>query len=214
MQTPTVAATSTNTATAANQTPAPLVPTKLFVANSRVDGLLPRMGASCRYRHAASSAMFLPEDTQGYEAYAFNYKTGLRKQMNLLAAPKDGMVRGTIVINVSGHAGDSSLEQFAKTNTYNVRVQLPDGRVLQRNNIPRNDPSQAEYVTTIPVEFPYQPGMTRLEAWPTGSAGPSGYVEGRVYEIHSPDQRYDAGAARRAALDSTDYPPRTPYSDI
>jgi hypothetical protein len=136
----------------------------------------------------ASSAIFLPTPSIRYDAYAFDYHTGMSKQMNLTKEPADGKVKGTIVINVSGHSNEA--ERFAKSNTYSVEVRLPDGKTLNMRGIPRNDPSKAEYATLIDIEFPYQKGVTTLVAWPDGSAGGGGYIEGRRYQIHSPDQPF------------------------
>ena len=132
----------------------------------------------------ASSAIFLPAPGMHYDAYAFDYHTGMAKQMNLTSAPADAKVKGTIVINVSGHSSEA--DKFAKSNTYSVEVRLPDGKTLSMRGIPRNNPSKAEYATLIDVEFPYQKGVTTLVAWPDGSAGGGGYTEGRRYQIHSP----------------------------
>lgn len=145
----------------------------------------------------ASSAVFLPSPGINYDAYAFDYHTGMSKQMNLLSAPADGKMRGTIVINVSGHSGEA--DKFAKTNTYTVQVTLPDGKTLNMRGIPRNDPSKTEYATLIDIEFPYMKGVTKLVAWPDGSAGGGGYIEGRRYEIHSPEQPFKTSSTQHRA---------------
>lgn len=145
----------------------------------------------------ASSTMFLPAPNIQYDAYAFDYHTGMSKQMNLKAAPPDGVVRGTIVINVSGHSSEA--DKFAKSNTYTVQVTLPDGKTLMQRGIPRNNPSKAEYATVIDIEFPYQKGTTTLVAWPDGSAGGGGYIEGRRYQIHSPDKAFVTSSTQHKA---------------
>lgn len=82
-------------------------------------------------------------------------------------------------------AGNEALRRnFAMTNTYNVRVTLPDGQKLELRNVPRNKTDQAEYSTKIPIEFPAMKGTTIVEAWPTGSAEVAGYVEARQYKMH------------------------------
>lgn len=51
----------------------------------------------------ASSVMFLPEHGVQCRSWSFPYKSGLAKQMNI-PKPPNGPVRGTVVVNVSGHA--------------------------------------------------------------------------------------------------------------
>jgi hypothetical protein len=54
----------------------------------------------------ASSIMFFPQKNVKFEAYAFAYHTNLAKEMNI-AKPPTGAIRGTVVINISGHATGS-----------------------------------------------------------------------------------------------------------
>jgi len=88
-------------------------------------------------------------------------------------------------------ANDALRRQFAMTNTYNVRVTLPNGEKLEMRNIPRTKTDQAEYATAIPIEFPAMKGNTIVEAWPTGSAEVAGYVEARRYQLHIGEEHFD-----------------------
>lgn len=54
-------------------------------------------------RGGASSCRFLPEPGVGFEAFAFAYHTGMAKELNITGA-KGPVLRGTLVVNVSGHA--------------------------------------------------------------------------------------------------------------
>ncbi|MCC7074379.1 MAG: hypothetical protein IT383_23940 [Deltaproteobacteria bacterium] len=172
-----------------------------FTENSRVSSTLTDLASRAK-RGGASSTSFLPAQGVRYDAYAFSYHTGRAKEMNLSQKPADGMVRGTIVINVSGHDGAERAAQYAKSNSYNVCITLPDGKQIRMNNIPRNNPGSAEYATKIPIEFPWQEGVARIEAWPTGSAGVGGYVEGRRYNVHMGDaHQYDVAKARTDAAE-------------
>lgn len=206
----------------------PLQPTADFPRSSQVRSVLYEMASSSK-NGGASSVQFLPSKDLKVKAWAFNYHTGLPKEMNVLREPKDGVVRGTICINVSGHdwsRDPSSVERYAKSNTYNVRVTLPDGQKLEWQNIPRTcvgqgKPDQAEYATAIDIQFPYQKGKTVVEAWPSGSAGVGGYIEGRRYHFNSADQPYDADAAKKAAAEqdrqnppTDNRPSRRPYVEI
>jgi hypothetical protein len=174
-----------------------LSPTKAFSENRAV-GTHMRELASRSRNGGAASVMLLPESGAKYQSYAFSYHTGKTKQMNLLQPPADGMFRGTVVVNVSGHDGAAKAKDYAESNTYNVRVTLPDGKVIQALNIPRNEPGKTEYSTKIPIEFPAMPGKTIVEAWPTGSAGVHGYIEGRRYSLNLGDQAQFSKAAADA----------------
>ena len=197
------------TTTAAVFSTAPVTqndPTKLtgpLVRNSEVDGVTASY-ASLSRRGYAAQAQFLPGNDLKFESWSHAYKTGVPRHMNVIEAPRDGMIRGTLVLNVSGHSGEA--HAFAKSNTYSVRVVLPDGTVLERSAIPRNVvgkpglPSDTpEYATTIDFEYPYLQGVTTVSAWPDGSGGSGGYIEGRMYLVHSHDQPWDPKAQERLA---------------
>ncbi len=88
-------------------------------------------------------------------------------------------------------AGNEALQRhFAMENTYNVRIRLPDGQKLELRNVARNKPDQAEFATSIPIEFPAMKGTTIIEAWPTGSAEVAGYVEARQYKMHVGEEHF------------------------
>ena len=176
----------------------PLVLTGKLQRNPKVSQTIRRMANDSR-SGGASSATFLPCSNTNAQSWCFSYHTNLGKRLNIAQRPKGGVVRGTLVINVSGHAGPGTLHKFATTNTYNIRVSLPDGTVLERTGIPRNNPHSAEYATAIDIEFPYMSGVTTLEAWPEGSARTGGYVEGRKYSIHSHDSKFDVDAQKQKA---------------
>jgi hypothetical protein len=179
---------TTISASAATQVTVPttLLATTAFKENSRVQAAVSQLGGNAQMG-GASQSVFLPASGADVDRFSFNYGTGQPKQMNFNKPPKDGVVRGTMVVSVSGH--DGRQDQYAKSNTYSVRVTLPNGKTITQNRIPRNDPSKAEYATAIPLEFPYMAGKTIIEAWPDGSAGPGGYIEGRKYIMHSHDSK-------------------------
>lgn len=195
----------------------PTDPTKLaapFSRNGKVEAALKDAERDAR-RGVASTVTFLPSKGTKFKSWYFGYKTGEPRRMNILEPPADGIVRGTIVINPSGHTGQA--EEFARSNTYTVEIKLPNGERLQREGVPRNvvlqglPPSTAEYATAIDVEFPYRSGVTELSAGPDGSAMTGGYVEGRLYLIHSHDQTWAVssgwGASLRHLFDSDAHGP-------
>jgi hypothetical protein len=173
-------------------------PTRLsapVVRNSEVNWLQAHYASMARRGYAAQ-AQFLPGNGLEFESWSHAYETGVPRHMNVTDPPRDGVIRGTLVVNVSGHSGEA--DAFAKSNTYSVRIELPDGTVLERSGIPRNVVGQPglpsdtpEYATTIDVEYPYMRGITKVSAWPDGSGGTGGYIEGRLYLVHSHDQPWD-----------------------
>lgn len=182
--------------------------------HGKVEKVLKEAEADAR-RGVASTVTFLPSKGTKFKSWYFGYKTGEARRMNILEQPEGGIVRGTIVINPSGHTGQA--ESFARSNTYTVEITLPDGQKLVREGILRNvvvqglPPSTAEYATAIDVEYPYRRGVTQLSASPDGSGGAGGYVEGRLYLIHSHDQKWavtDAwGASVRHLFDFDSHGP-------
>ncbi|MBI1944571.1 MAG: hypothetical protein HYS27_02685 [Deltaproteobacteria bacterium] len=58
----------------------------------------------------ASSMLFLPARGTAFQAWAFAYDTGLAKEMNITRATGD-VLRGTLVINISGHASGGLSER-------------------------------------------------------------------------------------------------------
>ena len=96
--------------------------------------------------------------------------------------------------------GNEALRKhFACTNTYNVRLRMPDGQTSEMRTLPRNDPATMEFATRIPIVIPAGTlGEVVLEAWPTGSAEVAGYVEARRYKIHVGKELFDANKAIEA----------------
>ena len=109
---------------------------------------------------------------------AFDYGSRKPQEATMSKAPKDGMMDLTVLMSVSGHTREA--DKFAQENVYNIRVTLPDGTKQTMGGIKAN----GEYCTAQNISFPVQKGVTKVEAWPDGSAGPYGYVEGRVININ------------------------------
>jgi hypothetical protein len=249
---------------------APLVPSGPFDEHPHVRRAMADL-AKRTFAGGASSTLFLPQRGVQFQSFAFAYRTGLPKEMNIKKKPA-GPLRGTVIVNISGHAtggivdrvvafaheelsarnealpadalelvalrnacdtahrafasdpqrtrsfitievpgrapitltrvrydsllavvlgsadywkGNAMLRaSFAATNTYHLRARTPDGTVLERHHVPRNDPSALEIVTRIPIELPEATGTFVLQAWPAGSAEVGGYREAREYTIH------------------------------
>ena len=84
-----------------------------------------------------------------------------------------------MIQNVSGHTGAANTERWKNTNRYNIKVIHPDGTVEHMRGIKARN----EYSTAQDFSFKLQKGRTVIEAWPDGSAGVGGYVEGRRIEL-------------------------------
>jgi hypothetical protein len=266
--------------------------TTAFPEHPRVQATVKALAELAR-TGGASSMMFLPEHGVSAQSWSFPYKTGLAKQMNI-ANPPRGPIRGTVVVNVSGHtngsiidrvcawveqtlsargqkptedarafvalrsacqaatdvlladrarglastsitlpggqslalpravfdqllsastkstdpavrtlaaAGDRALRRFyAATNTYDVKLRLPDGRVIEHKDVPRNQPGRIEWASCIPIEIPANVrGEVTLECAPSGSMKAGGYIEQRQYRIHLGDDLFDIDDAELAA---------------
>lgn len=198
-----------------------LTPSSPIARNASVTATLNEMAQQAKDGGASSTKLRFAKDVKA-EGFEFNYHTGLAKQVNILKAPADKILRATVCINVSGHdQTPGATDRFAATNTYNVRVRLPDGRELMLTNVPRNKPDSKEYATAIDIQFPYMAGETIVQAWPTGSAGVGGYVEGREYRIHCEEGLYDAKQALKDAQTAdaphaadANYMSRRPFQDF
>jgi len=97
--------------------------------------------------------------------------------------------------------GDRALRKlYAATNTYQVTLRLPDGRVVEHKDVPRNQPGRIEWATRIPVELPANlRGEVTLECYPSGSMKAGGYIEQRQYKLHLGDDLFDVDDAVLAA---------------
>ena len=82
--------------------PVSLRPTRPFEEHPGVPRALEAMAARARAGEAAA-AFFLPGREVAYEAWSFAYGTGLAKEMNILRPGRDGRIRGTLCVHVSGH---------------------------------------------------------------------------------------------------------------
>jgi hypothetical protein len=121
----------------------------------------------------------------------YGYGTHKPMTMNINKALPDDRLDLTVCLNVSGHdfkdANDKPLpdakqrlEARAKDNKYVIQVTRPDGTVEKMTGIAANGAlSTAQDISLRGMK----PGKTIVEAWPEGSAGVGGYIEGRRLEI-------------------------------
>jgi hypothetical protein len=111
--------------------------------------------------------------------------------MTLSKARPDDRRDLRVCLNVSGHdfkgADDKPLPdakqrlaERAKDNRYVIQVTHPDGRIEKMTGIEAKGAlSTAQDISIRGMK----PGKTIVEAWPEGSAGVGGYIEGRRLEI-------------------------------
>jgi hypothetical protein len=91
-----------------------------------------------------------------------------------------------VCMNVSGHDlkdradKDQALAARAKDNKYVIQVTRPDGSKERMTGISANGSLSTMQAISIKD---MKAGVTVVEAWPEGSAGVGGYVEGRRLEI-------------------------------
>lgn len=101
-----------------------------------------------------------------------------------------GIVKGTLLLPVSGHTGAANAKAWAKTDTYTVKIEVS----TDKNGANWPSDSNAEiliptvksldFVTYNEVAIPLQKDhMVRISYYRSGSGGPSGYFEGRVIEL-------------------------------
>src|SRR5688572_19065180 len=82
-----------------------LMPTGPFEENAKVGRIVADLAKRAN-EGGASSIMFLPAKGVKFDAFAFAYHTGLAKELNI-PKPPNGPLRGTVIINISGHASGS-----------------------------------------------------------------------------------------------------------
>jgi hypothetical protein len=106
--------------------------------------------------------------------------------MSLRLELPDNRLDMVVCMNVSGHDlkdradKDQALAARAKDNKYVIQVTRPDGSKERMTGISANGSLSTMQAISIKD---MKAGVTVVEAWPEGSAGVGGYVEGRRLEI-------------------------------
>ncbi|MES2963197.1 MAG: hypothetical protein V4760_04845 [Bdellovibrionota bacterium] len=92
-----------------------------------------------------------------------------------------GVLKGTLLLPVSGHTGLDNANKWAKTDLYKVVIADAQGR--ETGKIVVNAPSKG-VITIQELEVQMVPGQAiQIQYARNGSLGVGGYAEGRVYEI-------------------------------
>jgi len=137
---------------------------------------------------------FIP--AEGEHIRALGYSSGLNGTITRFAVSGIGAkasVDGTLLLPVSGHQGNANARAWALTDTYQIRLdsnpnQTPSthsswGRT-GKETILLKDIKSLALVTKQEVTIPLIANIPVVVLYyRKGSAGPSGYVEGRVMEF-------------------------------
>lgn len=123
---------------------------------------------------AANSNVRITHQTAGYESGELNrYKAS-----NI---GKEGVVRGTLILPVSGHAGVDEAKIWAKSDTYSIYMTVEGS--YERTYLIK-DAKSLDIVTYQEIEIPMVKGkVVKIYYHRSGSAGPNGFPEGRIFEF-------------------------------
>ena len=93
-----------------------------------------------------------------------------------------GLLKGTLLLPVSGHTGIPNAERWAKSDTYRLYVVDSTGKEVAV--IASAAPSRG-VITAQEVAIQMTPNtLYRLLYFRSGSGGPGGYPDGRTYDIY------------------------------
>lgn len=102
-------------------------------------------------------------------------------RIEISGLPSSGELKGTLLLPVSGHTGIPNAEKWAKTDTYSVYLENAQGQRLA--TLAENAKSQ-DMITFQEISAKIEAGKVyRLTYYRSGSGGPAGYPNGRIYEI-------------------------------
>ena len=124
-------------------------------------------------------------NTRGTPTF-YGYGTYKPMTMSLRQELPDNRLDMVVCMNVSGHDlkdradKDQALAARAKDNKYVIQVTRPDGSKERMTGISADGALSTMQAISIKD---MKAGVTVVEAWPEGSAGVGGYIEGRRLEI-------------------------------
>lgn len=138
--------------------------------------------------------IFVP--AEGVHARYLDRSTGLNGVITRFAVSglgKEGVIRGTFLLPVSGHQGNANARKWAKTDTYSLKLDTNPKKEASTHHswggtghetFLIKDAKSLDLVTAHEVEIELIKGVPVVVLYDRkGSAGPSGYVEGRVMEF-------------------------------
>lgn len=108
-----------------------------------------------------------------------------------------GILKGTVLLPVSGHTSVADAAKWSKTDVYSIKVDYSkdaDGKSWE--NLGSMDGSEpflkplltdiksTDYIMSQEIEIPMKKGVgTRIIYYRSGSSGPLGYYDGRIVEL-------------------------------
>lgn len=102
-------------------------------------------------------------------------------QIKISGIGKSGILKGSLLLPVSGHCGVASAQQWAKTDTYDVYMWDKSDR--KTSDVAKGAKS-LDLITIHEVEVPLVKGeWVKIVYHRGGSGGPGGYYTGRVFEF-------------------------------
>lgn len=91
-----------------------------------------------------------------------------------------GLLRGSLLLPVSGHVGTENARKWAKTDTYQLFLEPKQGKAWSLVGKAKS----LDLITLHEIELPLKKGEPmKLTYHRSGSGGPAGFPEGRIIEI-------------------------------
>jgi hypothetical protein len=131
---------------------------------------LTKMGKASSSRFVVSSADVLVNE--------FDHGSGKAQRARIGTKLPNDRLDMTVIVNVDGRQGAAQARAWGKSDTYVIEVTHPNGRVERMTGIKARG-----FVTTQDFSIRLQPGVTKIAAWPVGSLGVPGNIEGRLLEL-------------------------------
>jgi hypothetical protein len=135
-------------------------------------------------KKGVAARQFAFADNAKMDTWLYAYHTNKAKEANLTQPPPAGQkLQLTIAMHVSGHTNQA--DQFARQNDpWTIQINGPTGSqniTVNTNGSPSNPVYSFAQDVQIDVS---KPGNYTIDAFPNGSGGVFGYVEGRRYNLH------------------------------
>lgn len=148
-------------------------PEMVFAAEDGVISIAPTIAIQNSARNTIPLNYTLDANKQG-----FHYDQVPR--IDITGLGPSGILRGTLLLPVSGHTGLANAKQWAISDKYTIVLQTQAGR----QTLVSDAPSRA-MVTSQELEIHMVPNtLYRVLYFRSGSGGPPGYPDGRTYDIY------------------------------
>jgi len=123
---------------------------------------------------------FSEEGVQQVQTEQAVYQTGKLYRYNISGLGPSGVLKGTLLLPVSGHTGIPNATKWKDTDTYTIK-RTAAGEVTTDIIL---DAKSLDFITAQEIEISLIAGKpVRIEYHRSGSGGPGGYFEGRTMEF-------------------------------